>query len=88
MSTQIAVRIPTGDVQAIDSAVKQGRYGTRADAVRAAIDRLLADLREAEVAAEYARAYGEKPQEEWIGEAGLHLLGGAVGSEQAGGNPL
>lgn len=73
MSEQIAVRIPTTDLDALDALVEEGRFPSRAAAVRAAIDLLLRAGREEELAEEYRRAYGADPQEAWPGEVGLRL---------------
>jgi len=55
----------------IDAAVRAGRYESRAAAVRAGVDQLLREERDREIAERYARGYGEYPQEEWVGQAGL-----------------
>jgi Arc/MetJ-type ribon-helix-helix transcriptional regulator len=74
--SQIAIRLPDDQLAAIDAAVRDGRFESRAAAVRAAIDRLLDDERNRKIAEQYRRGYGEQPQEDWVGEMGL-----AVGSE-------
>ena len=81
MTVQIAVRISREVVDALDDAVARGEFATRTEAVRVALDELAQRLRDQEIAEEYRRAYTEKPQEEWIGELGLSLLGTAVASE-------
>lgn len=43
---------------------------------------LLYTEREAEIAAEYRRAYGEYPQEKWIGEVGLRLGAAILASQR------
>jgi Arc/MetJ-type ribon-helix-helix transcriptional regulator len=73
MSEQVAIRIPAESLAGLDAAVLRGRFPTRAAAVRAAIEMLLRVEREREIAAEYRRAYGTPPQEDWVGEAGLRL---------------
>jgi hypothetical protein len=42
-------------------------------AVRAGLQRLLGEEREAQIAEAYRRGYATEPQEDWIGEAGLRL---------------
>lgn len=88
MTTQIALRIPAETLAALDDTVKRGRFENRTAAVRAAIDRLLAEEREAAIDAAYRRGYGKHPQEEWIGELGLAAMSALVEAEQAGQEPL
>lgn len=83
MSEQIAIRIPERQLQRLDELVERGRFASRAAAVRRSIELLLLAEREAEIAAEYRRAYGEHPQEEWIGEAGLRLGAAMLARQQA-----
>jgi Arc/MetJ-type ribon-helix-helix transcriptional regulator len=71
MSQQIAVRLPDDDLHRLDEVVAAGSYASRAAAVRAALEMLLREEREREIADEYRRAYAKHPQEEWVGEAGL-----------------
>ncbi len=56
--SQIAIRLSEDELRALDSAVAEGAYRTRAEAVRAGI-RLLGDSsRDARIAASYRDAYG------------------------------
>jgi DNA-binding NarL/FixJ family response regulator len=87
MTTQIAVRIPDSTLEALDRAVARGDYATRTEAVRAALQQLEKNLRDKEIAEEYRQAYGQKPQDEWIGEFGLGLLAAAVAGEDFAGDP-
>jgi Arc/MetJ-type ribon-helix-helix transcriptional regulator len=73
MATQIAVRIPEAALATVDNAVRAGRFESRAAAVREALERLLADEREQEIAESYRRAYADHPEEERLGEVGLAL---------------
>jgi len=61
---QIAVRLPDQLVQAVDRMVERGRFASRTDAIRAAVDRLVADDREAEldeaIVAGYRAVYDEE----------------------------
>jgi Arc/MetJ-type ribon-helix-helix transcriptional regulator len=59
------------DVAALDAAVARGRFANRSEALRAALARLLAEEREREIDEAYRRGYGEHPQAEWVGAAGL-----------------
>lgn len=81
MTVQIAVRISRDVVDVLDEAVARGEFATRTDAVRVALDELARRLRDQEIADEYRRAYTAAPQEEWIGDLGLALLGAAVAAE-------
>lgn len=78
MSIQIAVRIPDGRLAAIDEAVRAGRFESRAAAIREALDRLLADEREREIAEQYRRAYSRHPGEGRLGDAGAALMAEAI----------
>lgn len=49
MTIQIAVRLPDELVIGVDRMVEGGRFGSRTEAVRAALERLVADAREAEL---------------------------------------
>ncbi len=88
MTMQIPVRISERDVAELDAAVKRGRFATRSDAVRAGIELLLREEREREIDDAYRRGYGEHPQEEWVGEAGLAAFAAFVSAEEAGKEPL
>jgi len=73
MSVQIAVRLTDDDLKRLDAAVARGVFPSRAAAVRAGLQRLLGEEREAQIAEAYRRGYATEPQEDWIGEAGLRL---------------
>lgn len=75
MTKQIAVRIDTEVADTLDRAVERGEFATRTDAIRSALDALARQIRDREIAEEYRRAYGEKPQEAWVGDIGLVLMG-------------
>ena len=59
------------DLSLLDDLVKQGRFASRSEALRAGLARLLEDERERAIEAAYRRGYQEHPQEEWIGQVGL-----------------
>jgi Arc/MetJ-type ribon-helix-helix transcriptional regulator len=84
MSTPVQTRLNDEELQALDAAVARGMFASRSDALRAGLARVLREAREQEIAAAYARGYGAKPQEEWIGEVGLALLDKAVRAERHG----
>lgn len=56
-ASQIAVRLTDRELQVLDSAVAQGAFDSRAEAVRAGVRLLELDLREARIAASYRAAY-------------------------------
>lgn len=84
MTTQIAVRIPNAALEEIDVAVAAGSFGSRADAVRTGLNLALQQLRSREIAAEYAAAYANTAQEEWVGEAGASGAAEVLGGEPPG----
>ena len=80
---QIAIRLADADLDRLDAAVAQGRYPTRAAAVRAGVQRLLRDEREHEIAEQYRRAYAAQPQEQSAGLAGLAAVATVVALDEA-----
>ena len=64
MSVQIAVRIPDALIGRLDDVVSAGRFETRADAVRAALEALLETERRAEVGRRIVEGYQRVPQED------------------------
>jgi Arc/MetJ-type ribon-helix-helix transcriptional regulator len=59
--SQIAVRLTEGELRMLDSAVAEGTFRTRADAVREGIRLLELQLREARIASSYRAAYADAP---------------------------
>jgi Arc/MetJ-type ribon-helix-helix transcriptional regulator len=57
--SQIAVRLTDEELKALDSAVAEGSFRTRAEAVRAGIRLLDRESREARIAASYRNAYAD-----------------------------
>lgn len=88
MAQQIAIRIPDDDLRALDEAIAQGRFPSRAAAVREALARLLRDERHASIEEADRRGYGAVPQEEWVGEAGLAAFAALVAAEEKNEEPL
>jgi Arc/MetJ-type ribon-helix-helix transcriptional regulator len=86
MSPQIALRLDADQLAAIDSAVSSGRFPSRAAAIRAGIERVLREEREREIVEAYRRGYGERPQEGWVGDAGLALGAELVKAERRAGS--
>jgi Arc/MetJ-type ribon-helix-helix transcriptional regulator len=64
MSIQIAVRIPDALIGDLDGLVSSGRFETRADAVRAALDAFLDAQRRAEVGRLIVEGYQRVPQDD------------------------
>ena len=64
MSIQIAVRIPSALAEQLDGLVSTGRFETRADAVRAALEALLDAERRAQVGRKIVEGYRRIPQED------------------------
>lgn len=59
--SQIAVRLSDGELRQLDAVVREGGYRTRAAAVRAGIQMLSRDAREARIARAYTLAYEKAP---------------------------
>lgn len=64
MSTQLAVKLSESMVDEIDRLIKDGRFANRTDAVRAALDRMLEELREEQVTAAIVEGYERIPPNE------------------------
>lgn len=81
------MRIPDAALASIDDAVRAGRFESRAAAVREALERLLAEEREEEIADSYRRAYAAHPEDEALGEAGATLMAESIAElERTAGN--
>ncbi len=79
--SQIAVRLTEGELRALDSAVAEGAFRSRADAVRAGIRMLEHEQREARIAASYRDAYASAPlsdDETRVLDAAAALAGDAL----------
>jgi Arc/MetJ-type ribon-helix-helix transcriptional regulator len=79
--SQIAVRLTDEQLRLLDEAVAQGAFGSRAEAVRAAIALLEAELREARIADSYRAAYASAPltaEEVRVLDAAAALSGDAM----------
>jgi Arc/MetJ-type ribon-helix-helix transcriptional regulator len=64
MSFQIAVRIPNTLAGQLDELVASGRFDTKADAVRAALDALIDAERRADVGRRIVEGYRKVPQDD------------------------
>ena len=62
MSEQIAVRLADGQVAFLDELVAAGRFASRAEAVRSAIDALADAERRRSIGAEIVAGYTRTPQ--------------------------
>jgi Arc/MetJ-type ribon-helix-helix transcriptional regulator len=74
MTVQVPVRLTEQDVAALDALVAGGSYKNRSEALRAGLARLADEERQRKIDDAYARGYGERPQEEWVGQVGLDGL--------------
>ena len=85
MTQQLAIRIPTDQLEQLDALIERGLFANRTEALRAALARLLVDARDEAIADSYRRGYERHPQEEWVGKAGADLLAAfATAAEGAG----
>ena len=64
MSEQIAIRIPSELASALDRLVGSGRFRTKADAVRAALEELVEEERRRDVGKQIAEGYRRIPQDD------------------------
>jgi Arc/MetJ-type ribon-helix-helix transcriptional regulator len=64
MSAQIAVRMPDDLAAAVDALVTSGRFPTKADAVRTAIEVLVESERRREIGERIAEGYRRTPQDD------------------------
>jgi Arc/MetJ-type ribon-helix-helix transcriptional regulator len=79
--SQIAVRLSEEELSRLDSAVADGLFRTRADAVRAGIKMLEEQLRERRIADSYRTAYAATPltsEETRMLDAAAALAGDAI----------
>jgi len=79
--SQIAVRLTEDELNMLDSAVAQGDFHSRAEAVRAGVRLLGLQLRESRIAASYRSAYSSMPLDEderAVLDAAAALVGDAV----------
>lgn len=69
MTIQIPVRVEETMVAELDRLVSEGRFASRSDALRSALDLLIADEREQAIEAAYRRAHERAPG--LVGDEGL-----------------
>ena len=86
MTTQVPVRLTDSDLASLDAAIARGRFANRSEALRAGLERVLAEEREERIDEAYTAGYRKHPQKEWVGELGLAGL--AAFDKAEGGTPL
>ena len=64
MSVQIAIRIPNAVAEHLEALVASGRFETKADAVRAALEALVETERRADVGRRIVEGYQRVPQDD------------------------
>jgi Arc/MetJ-type ribon-helix-helix transcriptional regulator len=64
MSVQIAIRIPAALAEELESLVSSGRFETKADAVRSALEALVDAEHRADVGRRIVEGYRRVPQED------------------------
>jgi Arc/MetJ-type ribon-helix-helix transcriptional regulator len=64
MSVQIAIRIPDTLAEELETLVSSGRFDTKADAVRSALEALVDAERRADVGRRIVEGYQRVPQED------------------------
>ena len=64
MSIQIAIRIPDALAEQLEELVASGRFDTKADAVRAALEALIDAERRADVGRRIVEGYRNVPQDD------------------------
>jgi Arc/MetJ-type ribon-helix-helix transcriptional regulator len=88
MTKQIPLRISERELSALDRIVAGGRFPSRSAALRAGLELLLREERRQAVDDAYRRGYERKPQEEWVGDAGLAAFAAFVAAEERDKEPL
>lgn len=74
MTVQVPVRLTESLLAALDAAVARGRFASRSEALREGLAAILREERERGIDDAYRRGYGDRPQEEWVGDVGLAAL--------------
>lgn len=64
MTTQLAVKLSESLVEEIDRLIEKGRFANRTEAVRAALDRMLEELREEQLSAAIVDGYRRVPPDD------------------------
>ncbi len=71
---QIAIRISDDELDLLDRVVAEGKFKSRAAAVRAGLDALARETRNQAIAASYRDAYEKKPPDDWFARANSEML--------------
>jgi Arc/MetJ-type ribon-helix-helix transcriptional regulator len=64
MSIQIAIRIPAALAEELEALIRSGRFETKAEAVRAALEALIDTERRADVGRRIVEGYRRVPQDD------------------------
>jgi Arc/MetJ-type ribon-helix-helix transcriptional regulator len=64
MSQQIAIRIPDALAEQLEELVSSGRFETKADAVRTALEAMIDGARRADIGRQIVEGYRRVPQED------------------------
>ena len=81
MSQQIAIRIPDALAAALDGLLSSGRFETKADAVRTALEALIDAERRAELGRQIVEGYQRVPQEDADTAAASQAAGRSIDEE-------
>lgn len=81
---EIAVPLSDEELAALDEAVADGRFESRADGLRHGLHTILSNggPSRSDIEESYRRAYEQKPEEPWTGEVGLQLVDDRVRAER------
>lgn len=75
---QVAIRISEQELDFLDRIVAEGRFDSRAAAVRAGLAALAKEEQDQAIARSYREAYGQHPPDGWFAEAAADLLDGRL----------
>ncbi|MCO5316245.1 MAG: hypothetical protein M9938_08805 [Solirubrobacterales bacterium] len=71
---QVAIRISKEEMDLLDRLVAEGRFGSRAEAVREGLAVLAREIENRSIADSYRDAYERRPPDDWFAEASGELL--------------
>lgn len=81
MSIQIAIRIPSALAQELERLIASGRFETKADAVRSALEALVDAERRADVGRRIVEGYRKVPQDDVDVAAAAEAAGRSIDEE-------